>query len=61
MKKRALRKLNFHRETIRSLEHSDLQYVHGGTDDCHNNTGGSAACTGDCTAGERCDSTRKIC
>ena len=61
MKKRVLRKLNLHRETIRSLD-SDLQHVHGGTADCQNNTRGSAACTGDCTVRERgCDSTRVVC
>lgn len=56
MKKRELRKLNLHRETVRSLEHPDLQYVHGGA------SVGTACCTDVCTARARgCDSTVVVC
>jgi hypothetical protein len=58
MKKKALRKLNLHRETIRSLEHSNLQNVHGATADCQNNTRTTMV---DPTRARGCDSTVEIC
>lgn len=57
MKKKELRKLNLHKETIRSLEHPDFQYVHGGGLSTEAMRCGAA--TTDVARG--CDSTVKVC
>jgi hypothetical protein len=56
MKKKELRKLNLHRETIRSLEHPDLQYVHGGA-----LSAVGMRCAANTDVARGCDSTVKVC
>ena len=56
MKKKELQKLNLHRETIRSLEHPDLQYVHGGAP-----SAAAMRCAATTDVARGCDSTVNVC